>query len=86
MYRAGSPPDPAGDLYSLGATLHYALTGMNPVVIDPDHAVNRDPRPPRHPGPAPGPEPGPEPGSAPGLGPGSVARPPGRRHGPHRAR
>lgn len=42
VYRAGSPPDPSDDLYALGATLHYALTGMDPVVVDPDHAVNRD--------------------------------------------
>ncbi|MCM2424783.1 class IV lanthionine synthetase LanL [Streptomyces sp. RKAG337] len=42
VYRAGAPPHPADDLYALGATLHYALTGMDPVVVDPDHAVNRD--------------------------------------------
>lgn len=42
VYRAGAQPHPADDLYALGATLHYALTGMDPVVVDPDHAVNRD--------------------------------------------
>ncbi|MCZ4097661.1 class IV lanthionine synthetase LanL [Streptomyces sp. H39-C1] len=42
VYRAGAPPHPADDLYALGATLHFALTGMDPVVVDPDHAVNRD--------------------------------------------
>ncbi|MYS83964.1 class IV lanthionine synthetase LanL [Embleya scabrispora] len=36
------PPDPADDLYALGATLHYALTGMDPVIVDPDPAVDRD--------------------------------------------
>ncbi|MFI6581418.1 class IV lanthionine synthetase LanL [Embleya sp. NPDC050493] len=36
------PPDPADDLYALGATLHYALTGMDPVIVDPDPAVGRD--------------------------------------------
>ncbi|MFJ5116694.1 class IV lanthionine synthetase LanL [Kitasatospora sp. NPDC088548] len=33
---------PADDYYALGTTLHYALTGLDPVVIDPDHATNRD--------------------------------------------
>ncbi|MYV99403.1 serine/threonine protein kinase, partial [Streptomyces sp. SID3343] len=42
VYRAGGLPDPADDLYALGATLHYALTGMEPVIVDPDHAINRD--------------------------------------------
>ncbi|WP_327167304.1 class IV lanthionine synthetase LanL [Streptomyces subrutilus] len=41
VYRAGRAPEPADDLYALGATLHYALTGMDPVVVDPDPAVNR---------------------------------------------
>ncbi|MFI1385804.1 class IV lanthionine synthetase LanL [Embleya sp. NPDC020886] len=36
------PPDPADDLYALGATLYYALTGMDPVIVDPDPAVARD--------------------------------------------
>ncbi|MEU3461026.1 class IV lanthionine synthetase LanL [Streptomyces sp. NPDC006733] len=42
VYRPGAPSHPADDLYALGATLHHALTGMDPVVIDPDRAVNRD--------------------------------------------
>ncbi|WP_380283002.1 class IV lanthionine synthetase LanL [Kitasatospora purpeofusca] len=33
---------PAGDYYALGATLHWAATGLDPVVIDPDPAVNRE--------------------------------------------
>ncbi|WP_329171412.1 class IV lanthionine synthetase LanL [Streptomyces sp. NBC_01477] len=41
-YRAGGPPGPGDDLYALGATLHFALTGMDPVVVDRDDAVNRD--------------------------------------------
>ncbi|WHM40766.1 class IV lanthionine synthetase LanL [Streptomyces sp. BPTC-684] len=42
VYRAGEPPAPADDLYALGATLHFALTGMDPVVVDRDEAVNRE--------------------------------------------
>lgn len=42
VYRPGGMPDPADDLYALGATLHHALTGMDPVVVDRDHAVNRE--------------------------------------------
>lgn len=34
--------DPTEDHYALGATLHHALTGLDPVVIDPDRATNRD--------------------------------------------
>ncbi|MFJ9445680.1 class IV lanthionine synthetase LanL [Kitasatospora sp. NPDC101235] len=34
--------DPTEDHYALGATLHHALTGLDPVVIDPDPATNRD--------------------------------------------
>ncbi|MFF7994527.1 class IV lanthionine synthetase LanL [Kitasatospora xanthocidica] len=34
--------DPTEDLYALGTTLHYALTGLDPVVIDPDPETNRD--------------------------------------------
>ncbi|MFB7469936.1 class IV lanthionine synthetase LanL [Kitasatospora sp. NPDC056184] len=33
---------PADDHYALGATLHWAATGLDPVVIDPDPAVNRE--------------------------------------------
>ncbi|MFB8166698.1 class IV lanthionine synthetase LanL [Kitasatospora purpeofusca] len=44
---ATAGPDPAGprpadDYYGLGATLHWAATGLDPVVIDPDPAVNRE--------------------------------------------
>jgi lanthionine synthetase-like protein len=42
VYRAGGRPVPADDLYALGATLHFALTGMDPVVVDRGRAVNRD--------------------------------------------
>ncbi|MFD9561809.1 class IV lanthionine synthetase LanL [Streptomyces sp. NPDC059994] len=42
VYRAGEPPGPADDLYALGASLHFALTGMDPVVVDRDEAVNQD--------------------------------------------
>ncbi|MFD7598629.1 class IV lanthionine synthetase LanL [Kitasatospora sp. NPDC059812] len=34
--------DPTEDYYALGTTLHHALTGLDPVVIDPDPATNRD--------------------------------------------
>ncbi|MFD4656954.1 class IV lanthionine synthetase LanL [Kitasatospora sp. NPDC058444] len=34
--------DPTEDHYALGATLHHALTGLDPVVIDPDPGTNRD--------------------------------------------
>lgn len=42
VYRTGKPAEPADDLYALGATLHFALTGMDPVVVDCDDDVNRD--------------------------------------------
>ncbi|MEU9044956.1 MULTISPECIES: class IV lanthionine synthetase LanL [unclassified Kitasatospora] len=38
----GTGDDPTEDHYALGTTLHYALTGLDPVVIDPDPATNRD--------------------------------------------
>ncbi|MBW8485452.1 class IV lanthionine synthetase LanL [Actinomadura parmotrematis] len=34
--RTGRPSVPADDHFSLGATLFFAATGMNPVMIDPD--------------------------------------------------
>ncbi|MFE6052592.1 class IV lanthionine synthetase LanL [Kitasatospora sp. NPDC056446] len=38
----GTGADPGEDYYALGTTLHYALTGLDPVVIDPDPATCRD--------------------------------------------
>ncbi|MFJ1705571.1 class IV lanthionine synthetase LanL [Kitasatospora sp. NPDC088346] len=40
--RTTGPAEPADDYYALGATLCFAATGMDPVVVDPDTAVNRD--------------------------------------------
>ncbi|MFG3052607.1 class IV lanthionine synthetase LanL [Kitasatospora sp. NPDC048239] len=40
--RTAGPAEPADDYYSLGATLCFAATGMDPVVVDADAAVNRD--------------------------------------------
>ncbi|MEV7280007.1 class IV lanthionine synthetase LanL [Streptomyces sp. NPDC093111] len=42
MLRAAGPATPADDHYSLGATLFFAATGMDPVIVDTDHEVNRD--------------------------------------------
>ncbi|GGQ01442.1 class IV lanthionine synthetase LanL [Streptomyces roseolilacinus] len=42
VLRATGPAAPADDHYALGATLFFAATGMDPVIVDPDHAVNRD--------------------------------------------
>lgn len=42
VFRPGAAADAAGDRYALGATLHYALTGLDPVTVDPDDAVNRE--------------------------------------------
>ncbi|MEV7602151.1 class IV lanthionine synthetase LanL [Kitasatospora sp. NPDC089797] len=39
---AGVPAEPADDHHALGATLAFAATGLDPVVVDPDPAVNRD--------------------------------------------
>ena len=39
---AGVKPDSADDLYALGMTLGFALTGLNPVVMGTDQAINRD--------------------------------------------
>ncbi|GAB2728944.1 class IV lanthionine synthetase LanL [Kitasatospora kifunensis] len=40
--RSGQPVSPADDLHALGATLYYAISGLDPVRIDRDGAVNRD--------------------------------------------
>ncbi|MGW1508438.1 class IV lanthionine synthetase LanL [Streptomyces sp. NPDC002394] len=42
VLRATGPAAPADDHYSLGATLFFAATGMDPVIVDTDHEVNRD--------------------------------------------
>ncbi|MFC8981229.1 class IV lanthionine synthetase LanL [Streptomyces sp. NPDC057131] len=42
VLRATGPAAPADDYYSLGATLFFAATGMDPVIVDGDHEVNRD--------------------------------------------
>ncbi|MCK2215741.1 class IV lanthionine synthetase LanL [Actinomadura sp. ATCC 31491] len=40
--HTGRDSEPADDYFSLGATLFFACTGMNPVMIDPDPAVNAE--------------------------------------------
>ncbi|MFJ3788732.1 class IV lanthionine synthetase LanL [Kitasatospora sp. NPDC090091] len=40
--RRSGPAEPADDYYALGATLCFAATGMDPVIVDTDAAVNRD--------------------------------------------
>lgn len=42
VLRATGPAAPADDYYSLGATLFFAATGLDPVIVDTDHRVNRD--------------------------------------------
>ncbi|MEU6979265.1 class IV lanthionine synthetase LanL [Streptomyces sp. NPDC046371] len=42
VLRGTGPATPADDHYSLGATLFFAATGMDPVIVDADHEVNRD--------------------------------------------
>ncbi|WP_030690484.1 class IV lanthionine synthetase LanL [Streptomyces globisporus] len=39
---ATGPAAPADDHYALGATLFFAATGLDPVIVDTDHRVNRD--------------------------------------------
>ncbi|MFI9363052.1 class IV lanthionine synthetase LanL [Kitasatospora sp. NPDC053057] len=38
----GQPAEPADDYHALGATLGFAATGLDPVIVDGDAAVNRD--------------------------------------------
>ncbi|MFG3343466.1 class IV lanthionine synthetase LanL [Streptomyces sp. NPDC048018] len=42
VLRGGGPAAPADDYYALGATLFFAATGLDPVIVDTDHRVNRD--------------------------------------------
>ncbi|WP_189804263.1 class IV lanthionine synthetase LanL [Streptomyces tanashiensis] len=42
VLHATGPAAPADDHYALGATLFFAATGMDPVIVDADHGVNRD--------------------------------------------
>ncbi|MFJ5229053.1 class IV lanthionine synthetase LanL [Kitasatospora sp. NPDC088391] len=42
VLRPGAPARPADDLYALGMTLHFAATGLDPVILDPDPAVGRE--------------------------------------------
>ncbi|MFI0187188.1 class IV lanthionine synthetase LanL [Streptomyces sp. NPDC017082] len=42
VLRATGPATPADDHYALGATLFFAATGLDPVIVDTDHEVNRD--------------------------------------------
>ncbi|MFF4169519.1 class IV lanthionine synthetase LanL [Streptomyces sp. NPDC001744] len=42
VLRATGPATPADDHYALGATLFFAATGLDPVIVDTDHGVNRD--------------------------------------------
>ncbi|MFE2349207.1 class IV lanthionine synthetase LanL [Kitasatospora cineracea] len=42
VHRPGAPALPADDYHALGMTLHFAATGLDPVVLDPDPAVNRE--------------------------------------------
>ncbi|MYU05607.1 serine/threonine protein kinase [Streptomyces sp. SID8366] len=42
VLRTTGPATPADDHYALGATLFFAATGMDPVIVDSDHVVNRN--------------------------------------------
>ncbi|WP_225802032.1 class IV lanthionine synthetase LanL [Streptomyces sp. NK15101] len=42
VLHATGPAAPADDHYALGATLFFAATGLDPVIVDTDHEVNRD--------------------------------------------
>ncbi|RKE17751.1 class IV lanthionine synthetase LanL [Streptomyces sp. TLI_171] len=41
-YRTGAPAEPADDYHALGATLHFAATGLDPVILDADPGRNRE--------------------------------------------
>lgn len=40
--RATGPAEAADDYYALGATLYFAATGLDPVIVDTDAGVNRE--------------------------------------------
>ncbi|MFJ8434008.1 class IV lanthionine synthetase LanL [Kitasatospora sp. NPDC094019] len=40
--RVGEPAEAADDYYALGATLYFAATGLDPVIVDADAGVNRE--------------------------------------------
>ncbi|MFB9434756.1 class IV lanthionine synthetase LanL [Streptomyces showdoensis] len=42
VLSATGPAAPADDHYALGATLFFAATGLDPVIVDTDREVNRD--------------------------------------------
>ncbi|MER7952433.1 class IV lanthionine synthetase LanL [Streptomyces sp. NPDC096079] len=42
VLRATGPAVPADDYYALGATLFFAATGLDPVIVDTDPGTNRD--------------------------------------------
>ncbi|MFG2696372.1 class IV lanthionine synthetase LanL [Kitasatospora sp. NPDC048407] len=42
VVRPDTAAQPADDYYGLGMTLHFAATGMDPVIVDPDPAVSRE--------------------------------------------
>ncbi|MET9697952.1 class IV lanthionine synthetase LanL [Streptomyces sp. NPDC006529] len=42
VLRPGAPAAPADDYHALGATLYFAATGLDPVIIGPDTAVDRE--------------------------------------------
>ncbi|MFD8597855.1 class IV lanthionine synthetase LanL [Kitasatospora sp. NPDC059646] len=42
VVRPGVAAQPADDYYGLGMTLYFAATGMDPVIVDPDPATNRE--------------------------------------------